>query len=117
MDKIIIHNLKVTGVIGIYPHERVTLQEMRISVILYTDTRRAAATDDIADCVDYDSAAKKISAHAQQAYRLTVEALAEDIASLCLAMPGVKKVRVRVEKPHAVPEAESVGVEIERKPD
>ncbi|MEW5830769.1 MAG: dihydroneopterin aldolase [Chloroflexota bacterium] len=116
MDKIVIHNLKVTGIIGIYPHERVTAQEMRISVILYTDTRRAAETDDIADCVDYDSAAKKITAHAQQAHRLTVEALAEDIARLCLALPGVKKVRVRVEKPHAVPEADSVGVEIERGP-
>lgn len=117
MDKIVISNLKVTGIIGIYPHERLTPQEMWISVIFYTDTRRAAETDDIADCVDYDSAAKKISAHAQQAHRLTVEALAEDIAGICLAIPGVKKVRVRVEKPHAVPEADSVGVEIERRLD
>ncbi len=117
MDKIIINNLRVTGIIGIYPHERVTPQEMRISVVLYTDTRRAAETDDIADCVDYDSAAKKITAHAEQAHRLTVEALAEDIAGLCLTLSGVKKVRVRVEKPHAVPEAESVGVEIERELD
>jgi FolB domain-containing protein len=117
MDKIIINNLKVTGIIGIYPQERTAPQEMRISVVLYTDTHRAAETDDIADCVDYDSAAKKISAHAQQAHRLTVEALAEDIAGICLAIPGVKKVRVGVEKPHAVPEADSVGVEIERKSD
>ncbi|MBE3043071.1 dihydroneopterin aldolase, partial [Candidatus Bathyarchaeota archaeon] len=44
----------------------------------------------------------------------TVEALAEDIARLCLRRPGVQKVAVKVEKPGAVTGAESVGVEIER---
>ena len=117
MDKIIISNLKVTGIIGIYPHERVTPQEMRISIVMETDTRRAAASDDIADCVDYESAANRVKAHAAQVQRLTVEALAEDIARICLTIPGVKKVRVRVEKPHAVPDAKSVGVEIEREAD
>jgi dihydroneopterin aldolase len=43
-----------------------------------------------------------------------VEALAADVARLCLEEAGVMKVRVRVEKPGAVRFAESVGVEIER---
>ena len=114
MDKSIITNLKVSGIIGVYPHEREKPQEVRISVTMFTDTKRAAETDNILDCVDYDNAAKLIKAHTKQAHRLTVEALAEDIAKLCLALQGVDKVRVRVEKPHAVPYAESVGVEIER---
>jgi dihydroneopterin aldolase len=52
--------------------------------------------------------------HAESAGRLTVEALATDLARLCLQEPGVQKVRVRVEKPGAVRFARSVGVEIER---
>jgi dihydroneopterin aldolase len=48
------------------------------------------------------------------AQRYTVEALAADIAGLCLKEKGVESVRVRVEKPGAVRFSRSVGVEIER---
>ena len=43
-----------------------------------------------------------------------MEALAADLAKLCLEEPGVHAVRVRVEKPGAVRFAKAVGVEIER---
>jgi dihydroneopterin aldolase len=56
----------------------------------------------------------KLQAHAESAGRLTVEALAEDLAKICLETPGVQKVRLRVEKPGALRFAKSAGVEIER---
>ena len=43
-----------------------------------------------------------------------VETLAEKVAGLCLSDPRVSGARVGVEKLHAISEAESVGVEIER---
>jgi dihydroneopterin aldolase len=43
-----------------------------------------------------------------------VEALAHDLANICLEDQKVNKVIVRVEKPGAVRFASSVGVEIER---
>jgi FolB domain-containing protein len=64
--------------------------------------------------VDYSALAKKIQAHAETAARLTVEALANDLAQICLGQSGVTKTIVRVEKPGAVRFAGSVGVEIER---
>ena len=114
MDKVFIKDLKVRGILGIHDWERVTPREIVINVTLYTDTRRAARTDDIADCVDYSAMAKKIRAHAESAARMTVEALANDLAELCLREPKVRKVVVRVDKPGAVAEAASVGVEVER---
>ena len=114
MDKVFIRDLKVTGILGIHDWERVTPREIIINVTLFADTRRAAKSDDINDCVDYSATAKKIRAHAESAARMTVEALANDLTELCLKEPRVKKVIVRVEKPGAVPEAASVGVEIER---
>ena len=53
-------------------------------------------------------------AHAESAARFTVEALANDLAKICLAEKNVQRVLVRVEKPGAVRFAKSVGVEIER---
>jgi dihydroneopterin aldolase len=48
---------------------------------------------------------------------LTVEALATDLAKICLEDPQVERVRVRVEKPGAVRFTRSVGVEVERSRD
>ena len=58
--------------------------------------------------------AKKTIAYVERSARYTVEALASDLARLCLEEPGVEGVRIRVEKPGAVRFAQSVGVEIER---
>ena len=114
MDKVFIRDLKVQGILGIHDWERATPREIVINVTLFTDTRPAALSDNIADCVDYSAMAKKVRAHVESAARMTVEALANDIARLCLEEPKVRKVIVRVDKPGAVPDAVSVGVEVER---
>jgi FolB domain-containing protein len=114
MDKIFIKDLLARGIIGVHDWEREKPQDILINVTAFADTRRAAETDNIADCVDYSALAKKIQAHAETAARFTVEALANDLAKLCLEQKGINKVIVRVEKPGAVRSAQSVGVEIER---
>ena len=114
MDKVFIRDLKIQGILGIHDWERVTPREIVVNVTLFADTRPAAKSDDIADCVDYSALAKKIRAHAERAARMTVEALANDLANLCLEEQKVKRVIVRVDKPGAVAEAASVGVEVER---
>ncbi|MCK6539755.1 MAG: dihydroneopterin aldolase [Anaerolineales bacterium] len=117
MDKVIIKNLLARGILGIRDWERKRPQDILINVTLFTDTRRAAETDNINDCADYSAVAKKVQAHAESAGRFTVEALANDLAGICLGERNVRNVIVRVEKPGAVRFAESVGVEIERSRD
>ena len=117
MDKVIIKNLLARGIIGVNDWERNRAQDILINLTLFTDTQRAAETDHINDCVNYSTMSKKVMAHAESASRLTVEALANDLAKICLEDNGVQKVIVRVEKPGAVRFAESVGVEIERSRD
>jgi FolB domain-containing protein len=114
MDKTIIKDLAVRGIIGIEDWERKKPQEILINIVLYSDQSKAAQSDDIDDCINYRTVAKKACAHAENANRLTVEALAADIANLCLEEYHVEKAIVRVEKPGAVRFAASVGVEIER---
>ena len=114
MDQVIIKNLLARGVIGVNDWERKRPQNILINLTLFTDTRRAAQSDNLDDCVNYSTMSKKALAHAETANRETVEALANDLAILCLEEPRVTKVMVRVEKPGAVRFAESVGVEVER---
>ena len=114
MDKVIIKDLVARVIIGINDWEREKPQEIRINIELHTDIRKAGLSDDLADAVDYRAIAKRVQAHAESAARLTVEALATDLARICLGEPGVEKVVVRVEKPGAVRFTGSVGVEIER---
>jgi FolB domain-containing protein len=114
MDKVIIKDLLVRGIIGINDWEREKPQDILINVVMFTDLHRAGETDSIEDCVNYRTAAKKIFTHTEEAKRFTVEALAADIAKICLEETGIQKVQVRIEKPGAVRFAGSVGVEIER---
>ncbi len=114
MDKIIIKDLVARGILGLNDWEREKPQEILINIEVFTDVTTAGETDDIVHSVNYRTIAKKTLAHAESAGRLTVEALTLDIVKLCLAETGVKKARVRVEKPGAVRFSASVGVEIER---
>jgi len=113
MDKVFIKDLLVRGIIGVNDWERDQPQDILINVTVLTNTSRAAQTDDLADCINYRTLAKKIQAHAESAARFTVEALANDLARLCLEEKGVERAIVRVEKPGAVRFAASVGVEVE----
>lgn len=114
MDQIFIEDLLIRGVIGISEHERSQPQDILVNITVTTDTKKAGISDSINDCVNYRTLAKKIIAHTEVVKRYTVEALAEDIAKLCLEEKGVEKVRVKVEKPGAVRFSKSVGVIIER---
>ncbi len=117
MDQVFIRDLVARGIIGVNDWEREKPQEILINITMFADLTKAGASDDIKDCVNYRTVAKKVQAHAETAQRFTVEALAADLASICLDMPGVEKVRIRVEKPGASRFSRSVGVEIERSRD
>jgi len=114
MDRIFIKDLVARGIIGVNDWERKYPQDILISIELFTDIGEAGQSDDLQLSVNYRTITKKALAHAETAGRLTVEALALDLAELCLAEPRVTQVRVRVEKPGAVRFAGSVGVEITR---
>ncbi|HOV06744.1 MAG TPA: dihydroneopterin aldolase [Anaerolineaceae bacterium] len=114
MDEIFIEDLLIRGVIGISEHEREQPQDILVNVSVFTDTFKAGNSDNVNESVNYRTIAKKILAHTEKINRYTVEALAEDIARICLAEPGAIKVKVKVEKPGAVRFSKSVGVVIVR---
>ena len=57
---------------------------------------------------------KNVKAIVQDGHVNLVETLAEKIADKVLKNRSIKRIRVRVEKLDIIPEASSVGIEIER---
>ena len=114
MDKIIIKDLLVQGIIGVHDWEREEVQDIIINLEVFGNFHEGCKTDKLADCLNYFTLAQKVIDLANTAQRFTIEALAADIAQLCLDESGVEKVLVRVEKPHAIPTAKSAGFEIIR---
>ena len=113
-DRVFIKDLLLRAIIGINEEERVKRQDVVVNIELEADCRPAAASDDIADAVNYRSIAKSTIDLVESSSFFLVEKLAEEIARLCLADLRVTRVRVTIEKPSAVRFAKSVGVSIER---
>jgi 7,8-dihydroneopterin aldolase/epimerase/oxygenase len=110
---VFIRNLEVLAHIGVHGHEQGKMQPVRINVDLAVEDAVVMA-DKLDAVVDYDAITKKIRAILGAGHINLAEILAERIATACLDDPRIKTARIRVEKLHALPGAESAGVEIER---
>ncbi len=115
LDRIHISDLLVRGIVGINPDERANPQDVLVNATLYADTAKAAASDDIADAVNYRTVAKAMIAHIEGGAPLLVERLAQELVDVALATdPRIEAVELTVEKPGALRFARSVGVTIFR---
>ena len=110
---VFIRNLEVLAHIGVHGHEHGKMQPVRINVDLAVEDS-AVLSDKLELVVDYDAIAGKIRAILATGHINLAETLAERIATACFADDRVRTARIRVEKLHALPGAESGGVEIER---
>jgi len=114
MDIVYLRNLKADSIIGIYDWERRIRQTLLIDLDLATDIRRAAASDNIRDTLDYKTVSKRVQQFAGESSFQLVETLAERIAEIILKEFPVPWVRVCINKKGAVRNADAVGVVIER---
>jgi dihydroneopterin aldolase len=114
MDRVFIEDLRIETVIGIYDWERNTRQVVALDLEMAFDNTRPAASDRIADTLDYKAVAKRLIAHVEAARCELVETLAEQCARLVLDEFGVEWLRLKLAKPGAVTGSRAVGVIIER---
>jgi dihydroneopterin aldolase len=114
MDIIFLSELKVDTIIGIWEWERRIRQTVVIDLEMSADIARAAATDEVADTLNYKSVAKRIQGFVSESSFQLVETLAERIAGIIRDEFDVAWVKVRVNKPGAIRGSKDVGVLIER---
>jgi 7,8-dihydroneopterin aldolase/epimerase/oxygenase len=95
--------------------ERVYAQEIVVNLTLFVSPRQGSQTDHVSDCVNYATVCDRVRHRVQTTEYQLVETLADDIAKMILSEFEVHECRVRIEKPHALPGTDSVGVQIHRK--
>lgn len=114
MDTIFIRSLRIETIIGIYDWERSVKQSVLLDIEMAADIRKAAASQNVSDTLDYHAIALRLTAFIQEQKFLLLEALAEHCAELLQREFNIAWLRLCVTKPTAVPSAEGVGVQIER---
>lgn len=106
---VFVRGLTVEAGIGVYGHEHGRLQPLRLDVELNLGAR---AVERLGDTVNYETVAEAARAIAAAGHIGLVESFAERLALACLEDARVLAVRVRVEKPEALPGADAAGCEV-----
>lgn len=112
LRKIFVRDLVLMADIGVYRREQGTKQRVRVNLELTVADE--PSTDKLKDVVNYAKIVEAIRALVGRGRVNLIETLAEQVAGCCLADARVRKAVVRVEKLDVIPDAASVGVEIER---
>lgn len=118
-DAIATHTIFITDLvldmmIGVYDHEKITSQPVRINVTMTVRDHMGPINDDYHNVVCYETIANSIKKLVQEEHINLVETLAERISEICLSHQRVTEATIKVEKLSAVKDAVSVGIEIMR---
>ena len=111
-DYVSISGLRVAAVIGVLDWEREIEQTLTFNVEMAADVRKAAASDDISDALDYSAVADTISGTVRDGKFRLIETAAERVAERLLALYPVSWLRLEVRKPIAA--AYTAVITIER---
>ncbi|HYM53384.1 MAG TPA: dihydroneopterin aldolase [Candidatus Dormibacteraeota bacterium] len=100
-DRITLRGMRFVGRHGVLLEERLEPQPFEVDVILYGDLSAPAASDELADTVDYGAVFALVAEVVEERSFRLIEALAGAIADAVLASQPIDDVEVRVRKPKA----------------
>lgn len=98
-DHVSVRDLRVRAVIGVHEWEREIEQILLVSVDMAADVRKAAASDDLADALDYSAVAETIAAVLREGKFRLIETAAERVAERLLAEFPMSWLRLELRKP------------------
>ncbi len=113
-DSVFISGLSIEATIGVYDWERTIKQRLVLDLDMCFDIDRAAASDDLKYALDYSAVSQRIISYVEASSFQLLEALVEQVSSIVMNEFSVSGLRLKINKPGAVPEASSVGLVITR---
>jgi len=112
MQKIIIEQIAVDTIIGVYAQERVQKQAVFIDLEIQYDAAHACASDNLEHALDYHKICLDIHQFVGESKFHLIEALAYKIATRILTDIRVFSVSVNISKPQALEQAHTVRFEL-----
>ena len=113
-DIVFISGLEIQALIGVYAWERRGPQPLRFDIEMAFDNRRPAASDDIADALDYAAACARLQALVEASDDQLLETLAERCCRMLLTEFAAGEVTLKVSKAQVLAGVERVGIQLRR---
>ena len=115
MNTISIVDLEVTCIIGIHPSERVKPQTLLLDINLDVDIGNSSFADEIDETIDYTIIAEMATKLAVTKKYNLIESFCRDLNNLFLeTFQAIKKTRISVKKPNAIPKAKYATFTMEK---
>ena len=115
MDAIIIEGLKVETVVGCFAWERQIQQPLMLDLIIATNLSQAAASDELQNTLNYAEICSISAQVIQQAAPKLIEHAAQLVVNaLFTTFIAIESISITIRKPAIIPEANSVGIRLER---
>ncbi len=113
-DLIFLNDFMIDANIGVYKHEKIKSQPLRINIIAKVKNPKKINDDKLYSVVCYNQISKKIKKIINSGHTILLEKLAEKIFQECFKNKRIQTMKIRIEKLDAIKEAESAGIEVER---
>ena len=114
MDKVFINGLSIQTTIGFFEWEKQIKQTLIFDLELGWDIKPAAENDELAKTLDYAEISQELESFSNANPVDLLETLAERLANHLMEKYGIPWLSMKIHKPNAVHNAQSVGVAIER---
>ena len=109
---VFIKDFIIEEIIGIHKHEKIKKQKIKFNIVLYVNQNSIPNENDIKSIVDYEKITNKLENLTKSKKYNFLESLAEDSFKEIFEDKRIKSVTIKIEKPDAIKNAKSVGVEV-----
>ena len=109
---VFIKDFIVQEIIGIHEHEKIKKQKIKFNIVIDINQNTVPNENDIKSIVDYEKITNKLKNLAKEKKYNFLESLAEDSFKEIFEDKRINSVTIKIEKPEAIKNAKSVGVEV-----
>ena len=109
---VFIKDFIIQEIIGIHEHEKIKKQKIKFNIVLNVNQSSIPDEKDIKSIVDYEKITNKLENLTKSKKYNFLESLAEDSFKEIFEDKRIKSVTIKIEKPDAIKNAKSVGVEV-----
>ena len=112
MRSVFIKDFIIEEIIGIHEHEKTEKQKIKFNIVIDVNQNTLPDEKDIKSIVDYEKITNKLENLTKSKKYNFLESLAEDSFKEIFEDKRIKSVTIKIEKPDAIKNAKSVGVEV-----